>query len=369
MTMIDVKDYGALGDNAADDTVAIQAAIDAAFGPASAPNGTQFQKNKPLYFPAGHYKTSAPLLITKLQGGKVYGDGRFTTTIRNVTANSTVFKTNGCSYSSFADMNIIGSAGGVLLDLDWDGTSGGAALQSNSFRDIHFQTGAYGLRIGHSGKMGSENTIIGCYFGGQTEAGLVTRNFNALQNTVVGCNFAGCKRGIWVNRGSVPFIAGSGFQVNSEWDIAVDSSANDTMVVSGCRSESINFWRGGGIVRLFMQGVSHLHGTPGYFVETNNSAATVERCTSIAGKIKTYGDGRVTVRGCDFGRLDWLEKHPIRSRFGGTVELEQIQAGATHNGSMPTGQVYDESKMIYISKQRIDWNGTRNYVLEPALGG
>jgi hypothetical protein len=366
--MINVKDYGALGDNVADDTAAIQAAIDAAFGSASAPNGTQFQKNQPLYFPAGHYKTSAPLIITKLQGGKVYGDGRFTTTIRNAVAGSTVFKTNGCGYSSFADMNIIGSAGAVLFDLDWDGTSGGAALQSNSFRDVHFQTGAVGLRIGASLKMGSENLIENCYFGGQTEAGLKTCNSNALQNTVIGGNIAGCKRGIYIAAGSIRLVASVGFQVNSEWDIAVDKGANDTMTLIGCRSESVNFWRGGGLVATLIQGCTQHHGTLGVFVETEGCPVTIERCISVAGNVHSHKDGRLVVRGSAFGRFDWLRADAMRPQYGAQIELEMVSCGGTLNGSVPVGAPpFDPLKVKYIAKQRMDATGTRNYVLEAAI--
>ena len=57
--IINVKtDFGAAGDGSADDTAAIQAALDAAFGPASSPHGdTNRSLNRPVYFPAGNYKS------------------------------------------------------------------------------------------------------------------------------------------------------------------------------------------------------------------------------------------------------------------------------------------------------------------------
>ena len=64
---LNVKDYGAVGDGVADDTSAIQAALND-----SAPN------RKAVYIPAGNYKTTQPLNVTVGglgYGGKIYGDG------------------------------------------------------------------------------------------------------------------------------------------------------------------------------------------------------------------------------------------------------------------------------------------------------
>ena len=63
--MLNVKDYGAIGDGSADDTAAIQAAID------SAPTGGS------VYLPAGHYRTTATLIILKaLRLSGEWVDGR-----------------------------------------------------------------------------------------------------------------------------------------------------------------------------------------------------------------------------------------------------------------------------------------------------
>ena len=133
---VSVKDsrFGAVGDFATDDTAALQAALGHCFGPSDAPHGTSnVRQNKVLYIPPGHYKITTPLAVKYLHGGRIIGAGRFVTQIENVTPSSSVFVTNGCGYSRFEGMRLTAATGGKSFDLDWDGSAGGPALQSNTF--------------------------------------------------------------------------------------------------------------------------------------------------------------------------------------------------------------------------------------------
>jgi len=51
--IVNVKNYGAVGSGLVDDTVAIQAALDAAFGPSTAPNYLSGNLNKAVFFRTG----------------------------------------------------------------------------------------------------------------------------------------------------------------------------------------------------------------------------------------------------------------------------------------------------------------------------
>jgi hypothetical protein len=128
-----------------------------------------------------------------------------------------------------------------ILDLNWDGTPGGPALQSNSFIDMFFSGGATGVDIGAGGYCGSENMFINYFWIYNAIAALKTSNFNALQNTVIGGNLQPCDIGISVGRRSVCVIESVGFQLSKRWDIRVDDFANDRINVIGCRTESSNF--------------------------------------------------------------------------------------------------------------------------------
>jgi hypothetical protein len=54
-----VKNFGAVGDNSTDDTVAIQACFDAAFGPYTSPHALDGGSNVAVFFPPGAYKVSS----------------------------------------------------------------------------------------------------------------------------------------------------------------------------------------------------------------------------------------------------------------------------------------------------------------------
>jgi hypothetical protein len=351
--------FGASGNFWSDDTIALQAAANYCFGAPSAPHGTAaVNSNRALHVPPGNYKITSPIRLAQLHGGRIIGAGRFVTKITNV-ASGPVFVTNGCGYSHFEGMYLESSSkDAAVFDLNWDGRPGGPALQSNAFIDMFFDGGGVGIDIGADGYMGSENIFVNCFWMRQTIAGLKTSNFNALQNTIVGGNFQTCGIGVWVYRGSVPLVESVGFQQSKEWDIRVDNSANDTLTVIGCRTESSNFakiWSG---VHAVILGCSQTEaGAAGYFLQPGGCPVTIERCVSLKGQIALAADARLTVRGCSFGRTDWLAYAPLNS--GQVIELEDVQYGGTPNsrGHAQLGRVF---------KQRITSAGIFDYKLKAA---
>ncbi|PKB19295.1 pectate lyase-like protein [Novosphingobium kunmingense] len=78
---VSVLDFGAKGDGVADDTAAIQAAINAEL----TPNGGA------LYFPDGIYRITAKLVIPFATGWRIYGQSRRGTIIRQATSNTRIF--------------------------------------------------------------------------------------------------------------------------------------------------------------------------------------------------------------------------------------------------------------------------------------
>ena len=220
---VNVKEYGALGNGSANDTTAIQAALDAAYGPASSPNGNAgAAKNRAVFFPSGKYIITSPLTLRSATGAHIFGAGRFTTTITNTTTGSTVFRTNGCDFSRFERMQLVATgAGSICFDLNWDNT-GNASLQGNTFSDMYFLSAVSRSSIGNDGYMGSENFIMNCHFWGN-RTGVYTGNYNALQQTIIGGNFQSCGSAIYNKYGTSPIISGVGFQLN-QIDILLENS-------------------------------------------------------------------------------------------------------------------------------------------------
>ena len=354
--VVSVKDprFGAVGDFHTDDGKAIQAAADFCFGPPNDSHGTsKVNANRILYFPPGTYRITAPIRFAKLHGARVMGAGRFVTKLSN-SAGGSVLATNGCGYSHFEGMLLQASDKiSPVFDLNWDGTPGGPALQSNSFLEISFVGGGAGIDIGAGRFMGSENIFINCFWIYNAIAGLKTSNFNALQNTVLGGNMQACNIGVWIERGSVCVVESVGFQLSRQCDIRISNSANDTINIIGCRTESSNFVELNNLVHAYVLGCSQTEaGRPGNFLRPGACPTTVERCVSVHGQISLGSAARLTVRGSSFGRKDWLRYGPLRA--GQSIELEDIQFGGTPNSN-------DSSIANRIAKQRITADGIFDY--------
>jgi len=315
--VVNVKGFGALGNGSNNDTAAIQLALDYAFGTAGSPHGGSIDEgtagvflNRQVFFPAGKYIITAPLTLPSLRGAHIFGAGRFTTTIQNITPNGSVFVTNGCEYSVFERMNLMSSypAGtGCCFDLNRIG-SPSVNLQSNTFRDLYLEGGGYGIRIGEGNTMGSENVIMNCYFAGNAIAGVATRNPNALANQIYGGNFASCGKAIHATSagGSIPIIHGVSFQNQVTADIYIEYSSGDMYSIAGCRNESsvsggIFTWLASG-ASAHITGCSQLSHANSIFARCElgspgNGAGslTIDSCVSPTGTIN--GNGYLYIRG------------------------------------------------------------------------
>jgi hypothetical protein len=350
-TFIDVKaDYGAKGDGVTDDTTAIQAALNAAFGVAGSIASTAQRR---VIFPPGKYiVTGSGLTGTNWFGGVIQGSGRFTTIIQN-SGGGPVITTNGCEYMRFEDMNLDGAGGtNPIFDLDWTNT--GTALQSNTFFNMYFSSGGVGLRIAHSNFMGSENLILNCFFANCTTAGIQVGGTNALQQTMVGGNIQNCGIGIELVQGSFNVIDGVGFQQSATFDIQTENNSQNTMSVIGCRTESPNFINN--TISQNMQ-ISACHQTSasgrGLFYVGNGGMAHISACL-FDGQVQPKSWARICIQACQpYNEVvagDWLIKNVSdwwyipSNPFALSIEIENVESFLVTSGNL--GLVIDKQRIF-----------------------
>ena len=102
---VSVKDFGAVGDGVADDTAAIQAAVD------------QLPYGQALYFPTGTYKITDEITIPAELSFSFYGDGSRASTVQQVTVGKSGFvsannpPTTAVNWCQIRDMGITGHNG------------------------------------------------------------------------------------------------------------------------------------------------------------------------------------------------------------------------------------------------------------------
>lgn len=303
--LVNVLGCGADATGATDSTAAIQTCADQAFGATGARHGPNAQDNDPLYFPPGHYKISAPIVLQFVQGGMIYGAGRFASTIEN-TAGTGVFKTDGFAFSTVRDLQLIDDGKTApVFDLDWPSNST-VSCQSNTFQSLYIQGGAVGVRIGAAGFMCSENLFLNDFVSGSVH-GYEVDNYNALQNTLIGGDVQSATIGVLVNSGSMS-IYNTGFQLSSAWDYQQVNAASDASVLSGIRTESPNFASvASGGATITITGISQTNPTAGTFLQINGDGASISGVNSVNGQIVlNKGNGSITAS--RFGRPDWLNR-------------------------------------------------------------
>jgi len=130
--VFNVKAYGAKGDNVADDTQAIQSAIDAC------PNGGM------VFFPAGSYKITAPLSIVNKSIALVGSDYRYTDL---VPTGSSAIVINSNDAVRIAHLNIYGEIGqtsGALISVTGPGHWGNT---NSTFEDLSIRGGYNSIHL------------------------------------------------------------------------------------------------------------------------------------------------------------------------------------------------------------------------------
>lgn len=370
--VLNVRDFGAVGDGTTDDTAAIQACFNAAYGSSSAPHnglssaGSPLYNNKSVFFPVGFYHITSPITMTGVVGGCVIGSGRNATFISISQGNSSLpaFKTNGCAYTTFSRLSISipgnGSTGqAAVFELDWDGNNSslGVSLQGNSFYDCNFGSGSYGCRIGISGFGGSGNIFVNCDWQTNGIAGLCPANNNAYSNTVIGCQPQGCAIGIWCppTGGAVETIHGLSAQNSTSYDIVLESTVGAYSITGG-RSESVLFLKVNNSIPVRVAGISQTQtASDTIFLNAASSKSVVALDMCACGGAIT-GSGNVSMRGCGFFASSIMFNSTVGA-FTGTI-AEYVSQGNANPWTVATLPLSSNARGLrtYISDSSFSVN-------------
>ena len=318
--VLNVKSFGAMGNKAHNDTANIQACFDTAFGGpkdaagASAPHGVaNAWKNRAVFFPPGIYRTTAALTLTDLYGALIFGSGIQSTQIITSPTTSGIV-TDGMSNCCIRDMTITPPEGprrtGIGLDLDWNGTTGGATpagLGNNLF--YNFSSGnLIGLRIAHGGHKGAANSFIRGGFGGIGTGGaaILVEGSEATGQLFQGGGYGG-PTVIKVTGGSV-HVQSVAF-VNDNGDLAFDISSSAPCTIVGCRTEqklSQKFFKLTG-ARVYMCTVNSSEvATPMTVMgDMSSSASLVMDAVSCAGAITATSGCKIYARGSNLPNVNF----------------------------------------------------------------
>jgi hypothetical protein len=233
--VINVLDYGADPTGVADSTAAIQAAMD---------------ENNIIYFPAGTYKTTAPLDF-KNNGTRIIGAGRALTTI-NYTGTVTAFRNPDSAtitrlFCSIENMKIQATTSGASgIVIDWKSMQFGQLLNLWVVGQSVLGNVAINLEAVWVVTEATYNVIQGCYVG-LTSIGLRIRdgaNSNLIQanrfqtsvSTGSGIILSGSAPGYVSNN----TIIANGFEFPGAINVGINVFQNtDSTVIIGNRFESL----------------------------------------------------------------------------------------------------------------------------------
>lgn len=252
--VLNVKDYGALGDGSHDDTLNIQAAIDAAIGgnPAGGASATR-QAVAALFIPPGVYRITAKLRIYSVIGMCLYGVGDSSSIWVDAAGLDYALDINGSYRGVYKDFTIRGNTTATVttaFGLNWDSAVATRSTTNNLVQGIVVRNLKYVTGIGIGSESGSvqvdlNNTFacraIGAWTTGETtwyqagfQSGSSTTAGNQIGHWYYGC-VSGHNRYNWWIRNVMSTIV----NVDSgDAEVDVFHSGPNNVFLDGVRSEN-----------------------------------------------------------------------------------------------------------------------------------
>jgi hypothetical protein len=237
---------GAKGDGITNDTAAIQACFDTAFGPASAPHGVaNSTQNASVYFPPGLYRVGQ-LTLTQVFGGHIFGEGTHASMLAwnggFPRAPRSLLVANGLQDSRIEDIGFdlqSTRSNPNLTGINLIG-NGPVSASGNVFSNLGFLNlvGGTCFNLG----AGASSNLLASIEISNVGVGIKTTDPTAVNNNIIDGTFASPGAPlIWVAAGSISSVIGGQWAGNGSTDIGMRIDAGDTTIV-GSRSEIFNNW-------------------------------------------------------------------------------------------------------------------------------
>lgn len=209
--------YNATGNGIADDTNALQQALNKL--------GSD-NHSKVLYLPAGTYRITQTLTITSHINVSVLGEDPSNTTIKwDGPQDGKMLYLNGVRYSRFGRLTLDGSGKALIaVDQSWDGKTPNFDT-GNEYVDQVFKDVGYGIQAGNLGHGAAESVVLRCQFLRNSKAGIITKNFNALDWFIWYSTFKDCTVGVTNDPGAGNFHVFESLFLNStEADVQIKNA-------------------------------------------------------------------------------------------------------------------------------------------------
>jgi hypothetical protein len=209
--------YRAAGDGAADETAAIQQALDELGTPGHSPV---------LFIPRGTYRITKTLVLASTINLSIVGeDPAATTIVWDGGEGGTMLSINGVAYSRVSRLVFDGrKRASVAVEQSWDNTRPHFDT-GNEYADDTFADVEYGIHGGFKGHGFAETSIRRSHFTRNTKAGVALGNFNALDIWVWYSTFEDCAAGITNTTGAGNFhVYNSVFRRSTVADLSMGNT-------------------------------------------------------------------------------------------------------------------------------------------------